>query len=124
VLRGKAQGADDADAEPVVELAAVNTFYYPRQVRAVEQRLPVAWRLLCDTEVQIGFDLEQALAETARCFSCGTCIECDNCVHYCPDLAVKREAGGYVVLTDYCKGCGICVKECPTGSMRMIEEAR
>jgi Pyruvate/2-oxoacid:ferredoxin oxidoreductase delta subunit len=37
---------------------------------------------------------------------------------------VKREAGGYVVLTDYCKGCGICVKECPTGSMRMIEEAR
>jgi Pyruvate/2-oxoacid:ferredoxin oxidoreductase delta subunit len=37
---------------------------------------------------------------------------------------VKREAdGGYVVLTDYCKGCGICVKECPTGSMKMIEEA-
>jgi Pyruvate/2-oxoacid:ferredoxin oxidoreductase delta subunit len=45
-------------------------------------------------------------------------------VHYCPDLAVQREAGGYVVLTDYCKGCGLCVKECPTGSMKMIEEAR
>jgi len=124
VLRGNSQGADDADAEPVVELAAVNTFYYPRQARAVEQRLPAAQRLGSDAEVQIGFDLEQALAETERCFSCGTCIECDHCVHCCPDLAVKREAGGYVVLTDYCKGCGICVKECPTGSMRMIEEAR
>ena len=124
VLRGNPQGADDADAEPVVELAAINTFYYPRQGRAVEQRLPAAQRLASGSEVQIGFDLEQALAETERCFSCGTCIECDNCVHYCPDLAVKREAGGYLVLTDYCKGCGLCVKECPTGSMRMTEEAR
>jgi len=132
VLRGSPQGADgdddDAgvhvDAEPLVELAAINTFYYPRQARAIEQRVPAAQRLASGSEVQIGFDLDQALAETERCFSCGTCIECDNCVHYCPDLAVKREAGGYVVLTDYCKGCGLCVKECPTGSMKMTEEAR
>ena len=69
------------------------------------------------------FDLRQwALAETERCFSCGTCIECDNCVHYCPDLAVKHEAGGYVVLTDYCKGCGLCVEECPRGSLHMVSE--
>ena len=51
-------------------------------------------------------------------------IQCDNCVHYCPDLAVRREGDGYLVLTDYCKGCGLCVKECPTGSMKMVEEAR
>jgi Pyruvate/2-oxoacid:ferredoxin oxidoreductase delta subunit len=132
VLRGSSQGADgddddaggDVDAESVVELAAINTFYYPRQARAIEQRVPAAQRLASGSEVQIGFDLEQALAETGRCFSCGACIECDNCVHYCPDLAVKREADGYVVLTDYCKGCGLCVKECPTGSMKMVEEAR
>jgi NADPH-dependent glutamate synthase beta subunit-like oxidoreductase/Pyruvate/2-oxoacid:ferredoxin oxidoreductase delta subunit len=132
VLRGSPQGADggsddagtDVETEPVVELAAINTFYYPRQARAVEQRLDAAQRLATGSEVQIGIDFEQAIAETERCFSCGTCIQCDNCVHYCPDLAVKREAGGYIVLTDYCKGCVICVKECPTGSMRMIEEAR
>jgi len=90
---------------------------------AVEVR-KAARRLAGDAEVQIGFNLDQALAETERCFSCGTCIQCDNCVHYCPDLAVKRGASGYVVLTDYCKGCGLCVKECPTGSMKMLEEAR
>ncbi len=122
-FRGSAQ-SEAFDAERVVDLAAINTFYHPMQARAVEQRLPAAQRLASDAEVQIGFDLERALAETERCFSCGTCIQCDNCVHYCPDLAVKREAGGYVVLTDYCKGCGICVRECPTGSMTMIEEAR
>lgn len=110
--------------EPIVNLAAINTHYYPKQARTVERRVDVAQRLETAAEVQIGFDLEQALAETERCFSCGTCILCDNCVHYCPDLAVKREAGGYVVLSDYCKGCGVCVKECPTGSMKMTEEQR
>ncbi len=129
-LQGKAAGTldnasiDPAESESVVPLAKINTFYYPPQARAIERRQDVAGRLACESEVQIGFDLEQALAEAGRCFSCGTCILCDNCVQYCPDLAVKREAGRYVVLTDYCKGCGICVKECPTGSMKMIEEAR
>jgi len=122
VLSGHTQ--EDLETEPVVGLAAINTFYHPRQARAAEQRLDAARRLASDSEVQIGFELEQVLSEAERCFSCGTCIECDNCVHYCPDLAVKREADGYVVLTDYCKGCGICVKECPTGSMKMLEEAR
>jgi len=119
-------GSADADleSEPIVDLAAINTFYHPRQARAIEQRQDAARRLKSDTEVQIGFDLEQTLAEAERCFSCGTCVQCDNCVHYCPDLAVKREGDGYVVLTDYCKGCGICVRECPTGSMKMIEESR
>ena len=74
--------------------------------------------------MQLGLELERALAESERCFSCGTCVFCDNCVNYCPDLAVKRAGDGYVVLADYCKGCGLCVKECPTGSMKMVEEAR
>ena len=119
-------GADDALAatEPVVRLGTINTFYYPKQARATERRLDAALRFARGAEVQIGFDLAEALAETERCFSCGTCIFCDNCVNYCPDLAVKRRGGGYAVDADYCKGCGICVKECPTGSMKMLMEAR
>ena len=85
---------------------------------------PAAERLAGSVEVQLGLELEQALAEAGRCFSCGTCTQCDNCFHYCPDLAIVRVPGGYSVLTDYCKGCGICVKECPTGSMTMREEIR
>ena len=129
-LRAHATGATthagdtDARGEAVVPLAAINTFYHPPQGRTIERRRDVASRLASDAEVQIGLDVAQALAETNRCFSCGTCILCDNCVIYCPDLAVKREGAGYVVLTDYCKGCGICVQECPTGSMTMVEEAR
>jgi Pyruvate/2-oxoacid:ferredoxin oxidoreductase delta subunit len=72
----------------------------------------------------MGIGLEPLLDEAGRCFSCGTCIHCDNCLVYCPDLAIVHAGGGYAVLTDYCKGCGVCVRECPTGSMTMREEMR
>jgi NADPH-dependent glutamate synthase beta subunit-like oxidoreductase len=110
--------------EPLVRLPAINLHYHPAQARASERRAPVDERLARQGEVQLGLDIAQALAETARCFSCGTCTHCDNCVTYCPDIAVQRAGDGYVVLTDYCKGCGVCVKECPTGSMKMLEEVR
>ena len=62
-------------------------------------------------------------ADVSACFSCGTCTQCDNCFHYCPDLAIRRvAAGGYEVLTDYCKGCGMCVSECPCGAIKMVPE--
>jgi NADPH-dependent glutamate synthase beta subunit-like oxidoreductase/Pyruvate/2-oxoacid:ferredoxin oxidoreductase delta subunit len=128
-LRGSAQDAHgaapscaDPEPAPTVAHAAINTFYHSKEPRAAERRRDAARRLETDGEVQIGLYLEQALAEAERCFSCGSCVLCDNCVHYCPDLAVKREGDGYVVLADYCKGCGLCVKECPTGSMKMVDE--
>jgi len=119
-------GRDRADdpGEPVVGLSNIATYYYPPQARAAAAHRGVDDRLASGAEVQLGLELEQTLAEAGRCFSCGTCIHCDNCFHYCPDLAVKRVDGGYAVLTDYCKGCGICVRECPTGSMKMREELR
>ena len=110
--------------EALVPLAAISTFYHPKQARAQTGLLDVQERLSREVEVQIGLDIEQALSESERCFSCGTCIFCDNCAVYCPDMAVKRVEGGYTVLLDYCKGCGLCIKECPTGSMTMQEELR
>jgi NADPH-dependent glutamate synthase beta subunit-like oxidoreductase len=107
-----------------VTLDGIATFYYPHRAREAAQRLAVAERLTGEAEVQLGFDAAQALAESERCFSCGECIACDNCFYYCPDLAVRRVPGGYAVDGDYCKGCGICVRECPTGSMEMVEELR
>ena len=116
--------ADAGEAETVVPLAAIATWYHPKAPRATSHvRLP-SERHSAALEVQLGLDIEQALAEAERCFSCGSCIQCDNCVVYCPDMAVRRVGDGYEVLTDYCKGCGLCVRECPTGSMKMVEERR
>lgn len=121
-LRGEA--ASQAQALPAVGLDAIALHYHPQTARAQAQVRPAAERLANGLEVQLGLELEQALAEAGRCFSCGTCTNCDNCFHYCPDLAIRRVNGGYEVLTDYCKGCGMCVKECPTGSITMREETR
>jgi NADPH-dependent glutamate synthase beta subunit-like oxidoreductase/Pyruvate/2-oxoacid:ferredoxin oxidoreductase delta subunit len=68
----------------------------------------------------------EAVAEAKRCMSCGQCFECDNCVVYCPQIAVakvpKKEATtGRYVYTDYdrCIGCHICKDVCPTGYIQM-----
>jgi len=67
-----------------------------------------------------------AVAEAKRCMSCGLCFECDNCVVYCPQTAVKRvpkkqATTGRYVYTDYdmCVGCHICSDVCPTGYIQM-----
>lgn len=69
---------------------------------------------------------EQAQTEAKRCMSCGMCFECDNCVMYCPQEAVKRTpkkdaTTGRYVYTDYnrCIGCHICAEVCPTGYINM-----
>lgn len=122
--------ATRAPAErPAVTLDAIATWYHPSAARANAPRRAPAERAQDTLEVQLGLEVEQALAEGERCFSCGSCIACDNCIVVCPDLAVRRADGSgtevrYEVLGDYCKGCGLCVRECPTGSMAMVEEAR
>lgn len=58
--------------------------------------------------------------EALRCMSCGSCFECDNCYAVCPDNAIVKVPGGYVINEDYCKGCGICVEECPSGAIELI----
>lgn len=69
---------------------------------------------------------EQAKLEGKRCMSCGMCFECDNCVIFCPQMAVQRvpkkeRAVGRYVETDYtkCIGCHICMDVCPTGYIQM-----
>jgi NADPH-dependent glutamate synthase beta subunit-like oxidoreductase len=116
--------ATDLAQGPPVPLSSIATWYHDSAARQRAPVLPADTRLASGAEVQIGLDIEQALAEGARCFSCGTCITCDNCVAVCPDLALKRVGDGYEVLAEYCKGCGLCVRECPTGSMTMVEERR
>lgn len=60
--------------------------------------------------------------ELARCFHCGRCTECDNCYIYCPDVAIAKREGGFEVDYHFCKGCGVCAKECPRSALEMIEE--
>ena len=47
------------------------------------------------------------------------CIDCDNCIIFCPDSSVNKQ---HDINYDYCKGCGICAHECPSDAIEMIKE--
>ncbi|MCD6498036.1 MAG: FAD-dependent oxidoreductase [Deltaproteobacteria bacterium] len=75
-------------------------------------------------EVELGLTEEQAAKAADRCFHCGRCIECDNCYIFCPDASVmpKTDEFGYAIDDYHCKGCGVCVHECPRNAMEMVRE--
>jgi NADPH-dependent glutamate synthase beta subunit-like oxidoreductase len=104
----------------VVDVEALQLAHFGRVARH-----PDRWRQggVDWGEVNLGLDLDQAMAEAARCFNCGVCNECELCLILCPDVAITRRAGGgFEIDLDYCKGCGVCVEECPRGAMIMTRE--
>ncbi|HSK27129.1 MAG TPA: NAD(P)-binding protein [Jiangellales bacterium] len=112
---------------PKHELApfdTLNTWYYSDAPHAVRPRLEAARRTSTFDEVVQGLDESTALYEARRCLSCGNCFECDNCFGVCPDNAVIKLGPGkrFEIDYDFCKGCGLCVQECPSGSILMVPE--
>jgi 2-oxoacid:acceptor oxidoreductase delta subunit (pyruvate/2-ketoisovalerate family) len=102
----------------------LNTWYYSDAHATVRPQLEAARRVSTFDEVTGGLDESTALFEARRCLSCGNCFECDNCYGVCPDNAVIKLGPGrrYEIDYDYCKGCGICVSECPCGAIEMRPE--
>ena len=121
------QGAGGAYAAPakhqLADFGRLNTWYYADAPATVRPRLEAARRITTFDEVVGGLDESTALFEARRCMSCGNCFGCDNCYGVCPDNAViKIGDGQYEFDYDFCKGCGLCVAECPCGSIEMQPE--
>jgi len=114
---------------PKHELASfdkLNPWYYSDAPASVRPMLDLLRRQTSFDEVQGGLDESTAIFEARRCLSCGNCFECDNCYGMCPDNAVQKLGPGkrFAFNLDYCKGCGVCVSECPCGAIRMEAETR
>jgi NADPH-dependent glutamate synthase beta subunit-like oxidoreductase len=102
----------------------LNTWYYSDAPKTVQPVLDLVRRQSTFNEVVSGLDESSAQFEARRCLSCGNCFECDNCYGVCPDNAVIKLGPGkrFEFNLDYCKGCGICVAECPCGAIKMVPE--
>ena len=114
-------------APPKHELAApelLNPWYYTDAPPTVQSQLDPIRRQTTFEEVVGGLDETNAQYEARRCLSCGNCFECDTCFGVCPDNAVIKLGPGkrFEFDYDYCKGCGICVRECPCGAIKMVPE--
>jgi 2-oxoacid:acceptor oxidoreductase delta subunit (pyruvate/2-ketoisovalerate family) len=114
----------------LAEFDGLNSWYYTDAPRSVQPTLELARRRSTFEEVVGGLDETTALFEARRCLSCGNCFDCDNCFGVCPDNSVIKLEGrdrevagrGYAFDYDFCKGCGICVAECPCGAIEMVPE--
>ena len=115
--------------EPEVEVMpyeGLNAAYFRHAPRIEAPLAPAGERRRSQkVEVTLAYSREQAVAESDRCMSCGVCNGCDNCYIVCPDVSVLRDArqnGHYSIRTTYCKGCLVCVQECPTGCLEKVPE--
>jgi 2-oxoacid:acceptor oxidoreductase delta subunit (pyruvate/2-ketoisovalerate family) len=110
----------------VVTFEELNMDYFELSKRRMEPKGQVKKRVKGFGEVASTFTESIALEEAERCFSCGTCNECENCYVFCPDASIikKEELFPHEVDYDFCKGCGICFSECPRGAISLKEEAR
>ena len=124
-LAGEEDPAADARAEMGID--GLNTAYYAGSTRVQVAKLPVAERTF-EAEIEGTISRSEALVEAQRCLSCGNCLACDNCWTMCPDNAVIKtvelamDGSHYVFDYDYCKGCGLCAQECPTGYIQSVAE--
>ncbi|HSN73420.1 MAG TPA: NAD(P)-binding protein [Steroidobacteraceae bacterium] len=108
----------------IATFAMLNTWYYADAPKSVAPTLDLVRRQSTFDEIHGSFDERTAQFEARRCLSCGNCFECDNCYGVCPDNAVIKRGPGlrYEFNYDYCKGCGLCISECPCGAIRQVPE--
>ena len=124
---------DRPNRETAVPASVVRMDHFDPADPNFDRNIPVGGRW-DGAEVNLGID--EATAESERCFSCGHCTNCDTCLVYCPEGIIRRQPEGtgiekcpvhdqaeygysYDIDLTYCKGCGICVTECPRGAIEM-----
>ncbi len=109
-----------------VLLKDLNLDYFEFKKRPKMPKAKVSRRIGSFEEVNLGFSEDTAVEEAQRCFNCGVCNLCDNCYIFCPDVAVQKGKEGELNIIDYehCKGCGICMEECPRDVIVMEVEGR
>ena len=123
------------DGKEVLPYEKINRFYFESSQRGKMPKLTLKQRLgtggddsiaATSKEVNLGLSRDAALHDSLRCFHCGQCTMCDTCLIYCPEVSIRRQVSeyGYHIDLDYCKGCGLCVKECPRGCIIMEKELR
>jgi len=117
---------DPVDNHEVVHFERINTNYFTEEKRNETGELDVNSRISNFEEVKTTLDEKTVVDEANRCFNCGVCNMCDNCIVFCPDVAIKRRTDNYRYEFDYdyCKGCGICVIECPRNAISLISEGK
>jgi 2-oxoacid:acceptor oxidoreductase delta subunit (pyruvate/2-ketoisovalerate family) len=117
-LAGRQVAIAEVDSS-VTHINDLRLDYFATSHTVNKKKISDSVRVKSFREVNLGLSERDTENEANRCFSCGVCNSCDNCWIYCPDIAISRSNGKYTVNYDYCKGCGICVNECPRSAIHL-----
>ncbi|MGD9302982.1 MAG: FAD-dependent oxidoreductase [Desulfobacterales bacterium] len=91
----------------------------PRTIMPV---VPVDQRLKDFSEVELGFDASQAIAEAQRCLACGPCSECMACEQACRAQAIVHEQVESIIDLDI--GAIVVADDCQDGSHLQLPERK
>lgn len=68
------------------------------------------------TEVSSGMRTFRPIIDVQKC------VKCLRCFLLCPDGVIDKSGDILEIDYDYCKGCGICAKECKLNAITMKKE--
>jgi formate dehydrogenase (NADP+) beta subunit len=98
------------------EMSNLDSFEKKPRFRSV--RLPLSKATTSMEEMDKGLCGDDALAEAERCFHCGHCQLCGNCVEDCPGYVLAMtDSGPKVVYPEECWHCGNCRISCPSAAV-------
>lgn len=118
-LNGKERGTPELQPGSLVAPAQVRFSHFPILAPHQDRHQKLDDYRGSFEEVNLGLSGQE---EAERCFACGRCTACDTCLVYCPEGVISRSDDGYRIDEEYCKGCGICVAECPRRAMDLIDK--
>jgi NADPH-dependent glutamate synthase beta subunit-like oxidoreductase len=114
------------DEPEIVTPEKMRLNFYKGLERNEKQWMPVEERFTgaIDLEIDLGITEKQFRTEAMRCMSCGLCMECRQCLIFCPQGAISafpKNPICEVMYTDYnkCVGCHICAQTCPCNYIQM-----
>jgi len=87
----------------------------PLQVVAPEER-----KKTLDEPTTATMTEAEAVAEAARCLSCGCGEACGQCYRVCMSLAIGLKGTDYEIDEEKCHACGMCFRRCPNLNIEMV----
>jgi pyruvate ferredoxin oxidoreductase delta subunit len=68
------------------------------------------------TEISSGMRTYKPIIDNEKC------VKCLRCFLVCPDGTIDKSGDVLEIDYDFCKGCGICAKECKFNAITMHKE--